>query len=97
LPKGARLINCARGQHLVEEDLIPALDAGHLSRAVLDVFRTEPLPQDHPFWDDPRIDITPHVASLIDPEAGGRIIAENIRRFRAGEPVPDMVDLQQGY
>ncbi|MEM9199864.1 MAG: glyoxylate/hydroxypyruvate reductase A [Pseudomonadota bacterium] len=97
LPHGAGLINAARGGHLVEEDLIPALDQGHLCRAVLDVFRTEPLPPEHPFWADARIDITPHTASMIDPEAGGRLIAENIRRFAAGAPVDDLVDPTQGY
>lgn len=97
LPDGAGLINCARGEHLVEEDLIPALDAGRLSRAVLDVFRTEPLPADHPFWGDPRIDVTPHSASLVDPETGAGLIAANIRRIRAGAPVPDRVDPARGY
>ena len=97
LPEGASIINCARGEHLVEEDLIPALDSGQLDHAVLDVFHNEPLPKDHPFWAHPKILVTPHVASLIDPEAGGRLIAENIRKFVAGEPVPDLVDLEQGY
>ncbi|MEM9048910.1 MAG: glyoxylate/hydroxypyruvate reductase A [Pseudomonadota bacterium] len=97
LPRGACLINAARGRHLVEEALIPALDAGALSHAVLDVFRTEPLPDAHPFWDDPRIDITCHSASLIDPEAGGRLIADNIRRIAEGAPVPDLVDTARGY
>ena len=59
LPKGAHLINAARGGHLVEDDLIPALDSGRLAHATLDVFRTEPLPGDHPFWDHPRITVTP--------------------------------------
>lgn len=97
LPAGAGLINAARGEHLVEPDLIPALDAGHLSRAVLDVFETEPLPAGHPFWGDPRIDVTPHTASLIDPAAGARLIADNIRRVLEGRPVPDLVDLGRGY
>jgi glyoxylate/hydroxypyruvate reductase A len=97
MPRGAGLINCARGEHLVEEDLIPALDDGRLSRAVLDVFRVEPLPEGHPFWRHPRIDVTPHVASLIDPEAGGRIIAANLRAFLSGAPVADLVDPGRGY
>jgi glyoxylate/hydroxypyruvate reductase A len=97
LPKGACLINVGRGPHLVEQDLIPALDSGQLGGATLDVLQQEPPPADHPFWTHPKILLTPHIASLIDPEAGAKVIAENIRRFRAGEPVPDMVDLSQGY
>lgn len=97
LPEGAAVINVGRGGHLVEEDLIPALDSGQLSGATLDVLRQEPPPEDHPFWTHPKVLLTPHVASLIDPEAGAKVIAENIRRFRAGEPVPDLVDLEQGY
>jgi glyoxylate/hydroxypyruvate reductase A len=97
LPKGACLINVGRGPHLVESDLIPALDSGQLGGATLDVLRREPPPEDHPFWTHPKILLTPHIASLIDPEAGARVIAENLRRFRAGLPVPDIVDLKQGY
>ncbi|WP_299390820.1 glyoxylate/hydroxypyruvate reductase A [Pelagibius sp.] len=97
LPEGAAVINVGRGGHLVEEDLVPALDSGQLSGATLDVLRQEPPPEDHPFWTHPKVLLTPHIASLIDPEAGAKVIAENIRRFRAGEPVPDLVDLEQGY
>jgi glyoxylate/hydroxypyruvate reductase A len=97
LPKGAAVINCARGGHLVEDDLLDALDSGQISAATLDVFQTEPLPAEHPFWDHPRVLVTPHVASLIDPVAGGEAIAANIRKFLAGEPVRDLVNLEQGY
>lgn len=97
LPAGACLINAGRGPHLVEEDLIPALDAGRLGGATLDVLRVEPPADDHPFWRHPKILLTPHVASLIDPESGAQIIADNVRRFLAGEPVPDLVDVTQGY
>ncbi|WP_420348148.1 2-hydroxyacid dehydrogenase [Pelagibius sp.] len=97
LPEGAAVINVGRGGHLVEEDLIPALDSGQLSGATLDVLHQEPPPEDHPFWTHPKVLLTPHIASLIDPEAGAKVIAENIRRFRAGQPVPDLVDLEQGY
>lgn len=93
----AAIINAARGQHLHEQDLLDALARGKLSNAVLDVFDQEPLPPEHPFWDHPQILITPHVGSLIDPLAGGKAIADNLRRFIAGEPVADLVDLQQGY
>ena len=97
LPEGACLINVGRGQHLVEKDLIPALDSGQLGGATLDVLHQEPPPEDHPFWSHPKILLTPHIASLIDPETGAKVIAENIRRFQAGEPVRDLVDLKQGY
>ncbi|MBT8409205.1 MAG: glyoxylate/hydroxypyruvate reductase A, partial [Alphaproteobacteria bacterium] len=97
LPEGACIINAGRGEHLVEEDLIDALDSGHIRRATLDVFRTEPLPNDHPYWDHPNVLVTPHVASLIDPMAGGKVIAKNIQLFRAGKPVPDMIDPGKGY
>jgi len=97
LPRGAYLINCARGQHLVEADLLAALDSGQLAGATLDVFHEEPLPAAHPFWDHPAITITPHTASLIDPEVGGRLLAANIRRFLAGEALAERVDPAQGY
>lgn len=97
LPKGASIINAARGGHLVDDDLLEALASGRIDKATLDVFHTEPLPPEHPFWGHPDILITPHVASLIDPVAGGRAIASNIRKFLAGELVPDLVDLEQGY
>lgn len=97
LPPGAALINCGRGAHLCQEDLIPALDRGQLRAAVLDVFETEPLPANHPFWADPRVLVTAHTASLIDPEAGGHIIARNLRAFLAGESTGAEVDLVRGY
>jgi glyoxylate/hydroxypyruvate reductase A len=97
LPEGACLINAGRGQHLVEEDLIPALDSGQLGGATLDVLQVEPAAEDHPFWTHPKILLTPHIASLIDPEIGSRLIAANLKLFMAGKPVPDMVDVAQGY
>lgn len=97
MPKGASIINAARGGHLVDEDLLGALDSGQISAATLDVFHQEPLPADHPFWRHPGVLVTPHVASLIDPVTGGKAIAANVRKFLAGESVPDLVDLEQGY
>ncbi len=97
LPDGASIINAARGEHLVERDLLAALDSGKLAHATLDVFRQEPLPPGHPFWAHARILVTPHVASLIDPAIGSAAIAANLRRFWRGEPVADLVDLAQGY
>lgn len=97
MPEGAAIINAARGGHLVEEDLLSALDRGQIGGATLDVFQTEPLPASSPFWHHPKVLVTPHVASLIDPETGGRMVAANIRKFLNGEPLPDLIDRQQGY
>jgi glyoxylate/hydroxypyruvate reductase len=97
LPKGAVVINVARGAHVVEDDLIAALDSGHLKAAVLDVFHTEPLPPDHPFWKHPKIKVTPHVASLTVPETAAKSVAANIRRMRKGEPPEPIVDRKLGY
>ncbi len=97
LPRGARLINVARGQHLVEQDLIDALDMGQLAHATLDVMRVEPLPRDHPFWRHPRIDLTPHAASYSLPESGVEVVIQNIRRFEAGQPLLHVVDRGRGY
>jgi glyoxylate/hydroxypyruvate reductase A len=97
LPRGAGLVNAGRGGHLVEEDLIPALDAGQLSAAALDVFRTEPLPPEHPFWRDPRIVVTPHIAGITNPATAAPIIADTIRRFESGQPLPNCVDPARGY
>jgi glyoxylate/hydroxypyruvate reductase A len=97
LPDGAILVNAGRGGHLHESDLIPALDSGKLAYAVLDVFREEPLPPDHPFWRRRDIVITPHVASITRAGTGAADILENYRRALAGEPLLNPVDPQRGY
>jgi len=97
LPRGAGLVNAGRGGHLVEADLIPALDSGQLSGAVLDVVREEPLPSAHPFWRHPRIIVTPHIAAETHPPTAAPIIRDAIRCFEAGLPVPNRVDLARGY
>jgi glyoxylate/hydroxypyruvate reductase A len=97
LPRGAGLVNAGRGGHLVEADLIPALDDGQLSGAVLDVFRDEPLSPGHPFWTHPRIIVTPHIAAETHPPTAAAIIGDAIRRFAAGEPILNLVDLANGY
>ena len=86
LPAGAGLVNAGRGGHLVEEDLIPALDSGQLSAAVLDVFREEPLPPGHPFWRHPRIIVTPHIAGMTNPATAAPIIRDSIRALRGRPP-----------
>ncbi len=97
LPQGAAVINCARGAHLVERDLLEALDSGHLSGATLDVFDTEPLSEGHPFWGHPKITVTPHIAGVTLPHSAAERVAANIRRLQKGEPLADVVDLEAGY
>ncbi len=97
LKPGAILINVGRGPHLVEADLIPALDQGWLGAAVLDVFETEPLPAGHRFWADPRISITPHVSSSASAATVAGHFADAVRRERAGEPLLGLVDFARGY
>lgn len=97
LKRGASIINAARGPHVVDEDLLLALDSGQISHATLDVFHVEPLPTDHPFWTHPRITVTPHVASMIDAPTGSKIIARNIRLFEDTGSVPDLADVTRGY
>lgn len=94
---GTYLINVARGQHLVEADLIRAMDRRLLSGATLDVFRQEPLPEDHPFWKDERIMITPHVASVTNPASASAQIAENHRRLQQGKSLLHAVDPTKEY
>lgn len=94
---GTFLINVARGKHLVEEDLIPALEEGFLSGALLDVYRIEPLPKNHPFWDQEQIQITPHIASVTNPQAASPQIIENFRRLKANRPLLNLVDRHKGY
>ncbi len=97
LPRGAALVNCARGGHLVEADLLAALDGGRLSAAVLDVFRDEPLPPEHPFWAHPRILVTPHVAAATHPPSAAAAVADNLRRLREGRPLLNRVDVSVRY
>lgn len=97
LPRGAHLINVGRGAHLVEEDLLQALAEGRLGAATLDAFVHEPLPPDHPFWQDPRVLVTPHIATRTDPAVIARQTAHNLARVRAGRADEVAVDLARGY
>lgn len=97
LPKGATVINVGRGELIVEEDLLTALNAGHLANAILDVFAVEPLPPTHPFWAHERILVLPHVAATTDPRSAAFIVANTIRRYRQGAALPEKVDRQTGY
>ncbi len=97
LARGAAVINLARGGHLVEEDLLAALDSGQIAGATLDVFREEPLPAGHPFWSHPRVAVTPHAASLSIPETAAEYVIQQIRKARAGQDLDNVVDLARGY
>ncbi len=97
LPRGASIVNCARGGHLVEADLLAALDAGQLGGAALDVFNEEPLPDDHPFWGHPKIAVTPHIAAFSAPETVVELVVANIERIEAGKPPLYAVDFKLGY
>jgi glyoxylate/hydroxypyruvate reductase len=97
LPRGACIVNIARGAHVVEADLLAALDAGHIGGALLDVFAQEPLPSEHAFWRHPRVVVTPHIAGQAIAELMVTQVVENIRRVERGEPPHGLVDLARGY
>jgi glyoxylate/hydroxypyruvate reductase A len=97
LPAGAAIINLGRGEHIVEADLIAALDSGHLAAATLDVFPVEPLPYDSPLWRHPKITVMPHVARRLVPADLAPRVCEIIRKFRAGIPLTQLVDRNRGY
>ena len=97
LPAGAYLVNVARGEHLVDEDLLALLDSGHLAGATLDVFRTEPLPGDHAFWRHPKIRVTPHTSAQTPREDSIAQIAGKILALERGATVTGLVDLVRGY
>ena len=97
LPKGAAVINLARGGHLIESDLVAALDSGHLSGASLDVFQDEPLPARSPLWTHPEVTVTPHVASLTRRDTGALFVARSIRSLIAGKRPRGLVDRRRGY
>jgi glyoxylate/hydroxypyruvate reductase A len=97
LPRGAHVVNVARGDIVVDADLVALLDEGHLGGATLDTFRTEPLPGSHPFWHHPRIVVTPHVSAATLVDASVVQIADKIGRLERGEPVGGVVDRARGY
>jgi len=97
LPKGAYFINMARGGHVVDADLLAALDSGRLAGATLDVFHVEPLPSDHPYWTHPKVRVTPHIAGPTNPRTAAASVADNVRRLRAGQPLVNLIDRAAGY
>jgi glyoxylate/hydroxypyruvate reductase A len=97
LPQDAFVINVARGGHLVEGDLISAMDSGHLSGATLDVFNIEPLPENSPLWSHPKVTVTPHIAAISEPRVAAQYVADGIARFERGESLENVVDPARGY
>ena len=97
LPRGALVINVSRGAVLREDDLLAAVDSGHLAGAALDVFEIEPLPSGSPLWRHPKILCTPHIAAMPRPDVAAKHFLENLRRARAGLPLLNVVDRDRGY
>ncbi|WP_293867458.1 glyoxylate/hydroxypyruvate reductase A [uncultured Alsobacter sp.] len=97
LPRGAALAHLGRGGQLDQEALLAALDDGQISAAVVDVTDPEPLPAGHPLWSHPRVMITPHVASITQPETAAAAVLDNIRRHETGRPMIGLVDRDRGY
>ncbi len=97
LPRGSGVVSLARGAHVVAADLLAALDSGQIAHAWLDVFETEPLPAEHPFWRHPGITLTPHVAALTDPRTATPMVVANLDRVRRGEAPLHLVDRSAGY
>ena len=95
--QGACLVNLARGAHVVDADLLDALDRGQLQHAILDVFNTEPLPVGHRYWTHPQVTVLPHAAALTDARSAAGIAAANVHRLRAGEPLQHVVQRTRGY
>jgi len=97
LPKGAALILCSRGEHLVMDDMVALTRSGHLRGAVIDVFEQEPLPADHPLWREPGVLVTPHMAAIASWEVIAQQVAENAKRLLRNEPLLNVVDRLRGY
>ena len=87
----------ARGGHVVDDDLLAALDSGHIAGAALDVFNAEPLPAEHPYWTHPRVHITPHMAGYTNPRTASPGVIDNIKACARGQPLKHTVDAKTGY
>ncbi|HSW03150.1 2-hydroxyacid dehydrogenase [Aquabacterium sp.] len=97
LPQGAAIVNLARGAHVVDADLLAALDSGRVGHAVLDVFQTEPLPPEHRYWSHPGVTLLPHAAAQTDLRSAAGIAAANIEALAAGRPLANLVSSERGY
>ncbi len=97
LPPGAGVVNLGRGAHVVDADLLAALDAGHIGQAVLDVFQQEPLPAAHAYWRHPRVTLLPHAAALTDPRSAAAVAVANLRALRDGGALAHLAQRPRGY
>lgn len=97
LPRGAHLINAGRGPLVIEQDLIDALQSGHLASATLDVFDAEPLPPEHPYWSCPGLMVTPHIASVTRAETAAKRVMQQIAGHERGAPIENLIDRRAGY
>lgn len=97
MPRGAALVNLARGAHVVDADLLAALADGQIAHAVLDVFHAEPLPPGHPYWQHPHVTVLPHAAAATDERSAAAVVAANLRALAAGAPIAHLVDRSRGY
>ena len=97
LPPGAAIVNLARGAHVVDADLLAALDSGRLRHAVLDVFGTEPLPVGHAYWQHPQVTVLPHSAAQTDARSAAAVAVRNLRAARAGTALQHVVERSRGY
>ncbi|NEI38141.1 glyoxylate/hydroxypyruvate reductase A [Rhizobium leguminosarum] len=97
LPAGSALVHVGRGAQLEHQALVDALDAGHLSGAVVDVTEPEPLPEGHAFWNHPKILLTPHIASVTQAETAAAAVIGNIKRHQAGLDPIGLIDRSRGY
>lgn len=97
LPEGATIINPGRGTLIDDTALLAAMDAGQVGHAVLDVFHTEPLPADHPYWSHPKVTVTPHIAADTRPQTAVHVVADNLRRAMSNRQIRYLVDRDKGY
>jgi len=97
MPRHGAVVNLGRGAHVVDADLLLALDEDRLRHAVLDVFHHEPLPADHRYWQHDRVTVLPHAAALTDPRSAARVVAANVQALAEGRPVAHQVDRTRGY
>lgn len=97
MPAKASVVNLGRGAHVVDADLLAALDSAHLRHAVLDVFQTEPLPPHHPYWQHPRVTMLPHAAAGTDARSAAAVAVANLRAWRDGGQISNLVERQRGY
>ena len=97
LPAGASLVHVGRGPQLVTDDLLRALDSGHLREAILDVTDPEPLPANHPLWTHPHVTLTPHIASMTQPDTAIEVVLDNLQNFKLNRPLIGLVDRKKGY